>query len=176
MIEEDFNSQPHKEADSVSIKPCAHFVRFQLTASQGGWLIKSVIAVSNTYFNSQPHKEADQVFHSFCFLLSYFNSQPHKEADRNQCIDEITGEVFQLTASQGGWHDTISPYFRHDAFQLTASQGGWRSKQNHRNSLDHFNSQPHKEADPALDLRVSASMYFNSQPHKEADIKPTEGE
>ena len=54
-----FNSQPHKEADSVSIKPCAHFVRFQLTASQGGWLIKSVIAVSNTYFNSQPHKEAD---------------------------------------------------------------------------------------------------------------------
>ena len=55
----------------------------------------------------------------------HFNSQPHKEADRNQCIDEITGEVFQLTASQGGWHDTISPYFRHDAFQLTASQGGW---------------------------------------------------
>ena len=59
VLDSHFNSQPHKEADSVSIKPCAHFVRFQLTASQGGWLIKSVIAVSNTYFNSQPHKEAD---------------------------------------------------------------------------------------------------------------------
>ena len=36
----------------------------------------------------------------------------------------------------------------------------------------HFNSQPHKEAD-GTDLTASVkSFHFNSQPHKEADLTP----
>ena len=33
----------------------------------------------------------------------------------------------------------------------------------------HFNSQPHKEADSSALLTPAAQDYFNSQPHKEAD-------
>ena len=37
----------------------------------------------------------------------------------------------------------------------------------------HFNSQPHKEAD-GTDLTASVkSFHFNSQPHKEADCFPS---
>ena len=35
--------------------------------------------------------------------------------------------------------------------------------------LSHFNSQPHKEADPEQSYKVVSMHYFNSQPHKEAD-------
>ena len=35
--------------------------------------------------------------------------------------------------------------------------------------LKHFNSQPHKEADPVTMLLCSVHRHFNSQPHKEAD-------
>ena len=40
-----------------------------------------------------------------------------------------------------------------------------------RNLLNknHFNSQPHKEADGKDSLSQNGSVYFNSQPHKEAD-------
>ena len=126
MIEEDFNSQPHKEADSVSIKPCAHFVRFQLTASQGGWLIKSVIAVSNTYFNSQPHKEADL---SLLNCLNRSNISTHSLTRRLTESDNLLPklEIFQLTASQGGWRIDNSIIHLIERFQLTASQGGWPS-------------------------------------------------
>ena len=45
--------------------------------------------------------------------------------------------------------------------------------ENHAQSMGHFNSQPHKEAD--LDQLVEALivLYFNSQPHKEADTLNT---
>ena len=35
--------------------------------------------------------------------------------------------------------------------------------------LHHFNSQPHKEADPSTELTHQEREDFNSQPHKEAD-------
>ena len=35
--------------------------------------------------------------------------------------------------------------------------------------FQHFNSQPHKEADQQLSSRGLGIAYFNSQPHKEAD-------
>ena len=76
-------------------------------------------------------------------------------------------------------------------FQLTASQGGWRGQRGKRAIPEHFNSQPHKEADQAaieilgtfVSFQLTASQggwpvsfpayimrgYFNSQPHKEAD-------
>ena len=80
---------------------------FQLTASQGGWLSASALPVVGLqYFNSQPHKEADSVKDSFKPVVWHFNSQPHKEADsRNASLSTIF-IVFQLTASQGGWHMT----------------------------------------------------------------------
>ena len=34
-------------------------LKFQLTASQGGWLCLEPDGIASTYFNSQPHKEAD---------------------------------------------------------------------------------------------------------------------
>ena len=99
-----------------------------------------------------------------------FNSQPHKEADKLLCENILVPLIFQLTASQGGWHyelrgtgnaETISTHsltrrltpiytrsFAMTVFQLTASQGGWRY--DHPECLwynRHFNSQPHKEAD-----------------------------
>ena len=41
--------------------------------------------------------------------------------------------------------------------------------------LQHFNSQPHKEAD-AKDIAYASPLhYFNSQPHKEADTIPNWG-
>ena len=121
---------------------------FQLTASQGGWLVKT---------------ETEET------PISDFNSQPHKEADDRNCYP-VVWLKFQLTASQGGWRtctscasvpDFISTHsltrrltsFLYSSrlivlFQLTASQGGWRSADRlHRRLHPHFNSQPHKEAD-----------------------------
>ena len=35
-------------------------------------------------------------------FLEYFNSQPHKEADKKAVLTGEKGDLFQLTASQGG--------------------------------------------------------------------------
>ena len=106
MIDElscqNFNSQPHKEADGR----------------------KRWVTFSRRYFNSQPHKEADSkpyvaVFkitistHSLTRRLTVkagtpypsnddFNSQPHKEADGFEPGTYSKKGLFQLTASQGG--------------------------------------------------------------------------
>ena len=40
-------------------------------------------------------------------------------------------------------------------------------------SFQHFNSQPHEEADYTICVRRYFSCYFNSQPHEEADIIQT---
>ncbi len=59
--QQNFNSQPHKEADPE---------------------IKILIRIE-FYFNSQPHKEADQGHLLRSRRPRNFNSQPHKEADSN---------------------------------------------------------------------------------------------
>ena len=38
------------------------------------------------------------------------------------------------------------------------------------NLSEHFNSQPHKEADAQYIPPYAVPAYFNSQPHKEADV------
>ena len=165
-----FNSQPHKEADKRevgSIQPdpisthsltrrltsqsCKFCVRifisthsltrrltgerfyestnkniFQLTASQGGWQVTVLKMLEPTI---------------------YFNSQPHKEADAYQKAINAKVDAFQLTASQGGWHLTFYALYPLLLFQLTASQGGWRDTHGRHEHVNHFNSQPHKEAD-----------------------------
>ena len=101
---------------------------------------------------------------------------------------------FQLTASQGGWRIKSDMYGQLEIpFQLTASQGGWPIRVHAENivsdisthsltrrltserfrqpsSNEHFNSQPHKEADADLEETRMVVGYFNSQPHKEADL------
>ena len=76
-----FNSQPLEEAD------LAHAVTQQ----------------PHAYFNSQPHEEAD--IHSWLSSSQYryFNSQPHEEADDYLLPTVSKADLFQLTASRGGW-------------------------------------------------------------------------
>ena len=75
-----FNSQPHKEADALSV----------------------LVRIQAIYFNSQPHKEADHFCSIRRSLYVYFNSQPHKEADLHPSKSSLSVQLFQLTASQGG--------------------------------------------------------------------------
>ena len=121
-----FNSQPHEEADPLSLPL---------------WL-------SQYYFNSQPHEEADRTFscrvvfghistHSLTKRLTSpiasssnstanFNSQPHEEADRKGQRLRGREQTFQLTASRRGWlahPERLSAFM---TFQLTASRRGWR--------------------------------------------------
>ena len=76
-----------------------------------------------------------------------FNSQPHKEADCIAIIADSIAKLFQLTASQGGWHMLVYSII----------------------SVEYFNSQPHKEADYVTFWASWDLSNFNSQPHKEAD-------
>ena len=141
---------------------------FQLTASQGGWPGNGVTATTVIYFNSQPHKEAD---HGFQLVGEVRSISTHSLTRRLTEImwKNMTFQVFQLTASQGGWHLLIAIFFisfyfnsqphkEADSktltgsliffkFQLTASQGGWRSELCRFYHAHYFNSQPHKEAD-----------------------------
>ena len=186
-----FNSQPHKEADNfhqffqlipeisthsltrrltISRQGNYHMYIFQLTASQGGWLIyiyiKAILGLfqltasqggwrltrycavlHDFYFNSQPHKEADSVSIQCIFRHGNFNSQPHKEADTSFRF-LYTFASFQLTASQGGW-PASGPMI-------------WWSKHISTHSLTRRLTRSY----PLAYLRIS---YFNSQPHKEAD-------
>ena len=79
--DQDFNSQPHKEADSPHLKYrrthkiSTHSLTRRLTLSGDQCLLP------NYYFNSQPHKEADSYRFAPACVICYFNSQPHKEAD-----------------------------------------------------------------------------------------------
>ena len=98
---------------------------FQLTASQGGWLLSPMSETEQIHFNSQPHKEADGNSFQLVCPSGNFNSQPHKEADERDNTD--------------------------------------------RGIPGYFNSQPHKEADSWISTYCEIRNYFNSQPHKEAD-------
>ena len=52
--------------------------------------------------------------------------------------------------------------------RLTDQEAEWKLYQ------EHFNSQPHKEADAGRQNHARLIRYFNSQPHKEADNKKQE--
>ena len=186
-----FNSQPHKEADNfhqffqlipeisthsltrrltISRQGNYHMYIFQLTASQGGWLIyiyiKAILGLfqltasqggwrltrycavlHDFYFNSQPHKEADSVSIQCIFRHGNFNSQPHKEADTSFRF-LYTFASFQLTASQGGWPGHI--LWRISEFLISTHSLTRRLTEIchiTRWIWRYFNSQPHKEAD-----------------------------
>ena len=188
---DNFNSQPHKEADADML-PKSQKIK---------------------YFNSQPHKEADICLLTFIRISGIFQLTASQGGWRRKNTILYLQSLFQLTASQGGWQFLQQRMTFTDTFQLTASQGGWRFKTIWNRTRKNFNSQPHKEADAfphrhymngkrfqltasqggwliavreqwnrrAFQLtasqggwlrgipRLKYSGYFNSQPHKEAD-------
>ena len=120
---------------------------FQLTSSQGGWQYPMTTGERVKVFNSHPHKEDDHVLPLHMRSKLFFNSHPHKEDDEKSTIQTTRLQVFQLTSSQGGWHDRSSSFRSShrfsthiltrrmtmnietqeeiEFFQLTSSQGGW---------------------------------------------------
>ena len=78
-----FNSQPHEEADNVSLHTATirHISTHSLTKRLTRISIHVKIPIS--YFNSQPHEEADVYCRRGGSCNFYFNSQPHEEADFN---------------------------------------------------------------------------------------------
>ena len=101
-------------------------ILFQLTASQGGWPDYSICGTPQFHFNSQPHKEADESWLAYNRMVSHIST--HSLTRR---LTEHMGRYLMMCK----------------IFQLTASQGGWRSAAVHLPPGQHFNSQPHKEAD-----------------------------
>ena len=164
-----FNSQPHEEADAATKEHDKSPLVFQLTASRGGWPWKASMTCNLSNFNSQPHEEADKVWINSIFFLFYFNSQPHEEADRYLLVCYVTTYISthsltrRLTMIQ--WNTTLL-----EVFQLTASRGGWQATQGFREQV--FCISTH-----SLTRRLTSCHFvirncecnFNSQPHEEAD-------
>ena len=98
---------------------------FQLTASQGGWRHRNVLSAYNFISTHSLTRRLTHTHYSPDTCYVDFNSQPHKEADSGHGKRCVMFLIFQLTASQGGWHTClfcVRPWW---TFQLTASQGGW---------------------------------------------------
>ena len=68
--------------------------------------------------------------------------------------------AFQLTASRGGWLETVTGGIIRMIFQLTASRGGWQLRFGNTTGNFYFNSQPHEEADPLLELFWPCHIQF----------------
>ena len=143
-----FNSQPHKEADnftpvllSFDSGISTHSLTRRLTLRS--WKL----FVQRLYFNSQPHKEADVIWTYAASFFWNFNSQPHKEADNFTPVllsfDSGISTHSLTRRLTREWSNSDDS----NLFQLTASQGGWPWISAGRRSPEYFNSQPHKEAD-----------------------------
>ena len=150
-------------------------VIFQLTASQGGW--RKVNVSENTPAAISTHSLTRRLTYNHCqlsiIILFQLTASQGGWPQYQEWI--LSAQAFQLTASQGGWRTTgVGGLMAYAIFQLTASQGGWRCKGRHSTeSIFHFNSQPHKEADSESGRHYMTHLYFNSQPHKEADSPTT---
>ena len=97
-----FNSQPHKEADSVVNLLFIISAYFNSQPHKEADVSCNLLKPPKSHFNSQPHKEADDTKKTSYTLTGYFNSQPHKEADPEPPEITFSENTFQLTASQGG--------------------------------------------------------------------------
>ena len=97
-----FNSQPHKEADTTATLQLIFSIISTHSLTRRLTNLRRPEILHRKHFNSQPHKEADIFMVTPPFRVVHFNSQPHKEADGYALpFESITAE-FQLTASQGG--------------------------------------------------------------------------
>ena len=145
---------------------------FQLTTSRGGRPFLWFFTHENiNYFNSRPHEEVDFLILMFCSyiiristhdltrrstsirdiiicIFVYFNSRPHEEVDGLWPVCWNVFQIFQLTTSRGGRHDSLIFSNSADVFQLTTSRGGRRSRFHLPMAFPlHFNSRPHEEVD-----------------------------
>ena len=125
IVTSHFNSQPHKEADLLA--DVCNNTRWISTHSLTRRLTHSLLVPVYlfSHFNSQPHKEAD----NFTPVLLSFDSG----ISTHSLTRRLTRE----------WSNSDDS----NLFQLTASQGGWPWISAGRRSPEYFNSQPHKEAD-----------------------------
>ena len=146
--QENFNSQPHKEADGIDFTTLTTDTDIS-THSLTRRLTRETLPVLPVWwhFNSQPHKEADYSAGNGIAGERNFNSQPHKEADFNR-----------ISEAESLYISTHSLTRR-----LT------QQRERHCVKWKYFNSQPHKEADNLYMFLPMNQNYFNSQPHKEAD-------
>ena len=75
-------------------------------------------------FNSHPHKEDDPVG-SMRYPLILFSTHILTRRMTVVVLDVGCRWTFQLTSSQGGWHQLHQQCCCQIFFQLTSSQGGW---------------------------------------------------
>ena len=122
--------------------------KFQLTASQGGW--HSSVCKYSCFTVISTHSLTRRLTWTdiFCSKRNYISTH-------------------SLTRRLTYTMKTNIPQY--EIFQLTASQGGWLKLHRTCKSENYFNSQPHKEADLYTPYLLFNLRYFNSQPHKEAD-------
>ena len=150
---------------------------FQLTSSQGGWLLHNFSFFRND--NISTHiltRRMTMVVARLTSSLLHFNSHPHKEDDfryliasENENISthiltrRMTSMLFALgTFTYISTHiltrrmTSIRAFAMQAAvFQLTSSQGGWREVIPVKYSRSYFNSHPHKEDDSNFKQKYS---------------------
>ena len=98
------------------------------------------------YFNSRPHKEVD-AWVSPPRKASFISTHDLTRRSTFCLFFSNTGELFQLTTSQGGRLQSV-----------------WLM-----DLVGNFNSRPHKEVDFIFRLYITFTVNFNSRPHKEVD-------
>ena len=165
-----FNSHPHEEDDSISLK----------------------ILLPDNYFNSHPHEEDDHNRSSVFIIISYFNSHPHEEDDDGARNWHWQYLKFQLTSSRRGWRQGIRISRKIHTFQLTSSRRGWPHHQfissdlkisthiltkrmtlEARQFLLFFDISTHiltKRMTITFQRGESNGRNFNSHPHEEDDV------
>ena len=186
-----FNSQPHEEADDLEwsnqlklgisthsltkrLTSGEHYAvatfTFQLTASRRGWRnLEFWSEHCKGHFNSQPHEEADVAIGLMANSGIISTHSLTKRLTEHSSDHPWRTWSFQLTASRRGWQHADIETKRSIIFQLTASRRGWPGQHTSAANTEHFNSQPHEEADEQVTAEHKVNVNFNSQPHEEAD-------
>ena len=102
-----------------------HEASFQLTASQGGWRFHQNRQTPTGQIST--HSLTRRLTIAPNRMIRRTTISTHSLTRRLTSIlyTSDIGSLFQLTASQGGWHIRYHGINGHTQFQLTASQGGW---------------------------------------------------
>ena len=135
---------------------------FQLTASRRGWPDPGRRTLAGICISTHSLTKRLTLFISYIHHCSrYFNSQPHEEADDNLITLITAGFTFQLTASRRGWRyysgtvihaDGISTHSLTKRLTVLSMENVFY--------CNHFNSQPHEEADVNVKLKMQDMLLF----------------
>ena len=102
--QQDFNSQPHKEADSYAPDHKVRLQSFQLTASQGGWLFHHFTVSTLGLFQLTASQGGWLPREPMTIIWKNISTHSLTRRLTTSKKDTIKVALFQLTASQGGWH------------------------------------------------------------------------